>query len=95
MAIRTGILGRIAGIAFAAIFAFAASPAFAQQSGGTLVWGTTQNPRHLNPAVQSGIATMMPGTQIFASPLRFDDKWKPQSHLAESRGPQDDGKSLL
>ena len=28
-------------------------------------------PRHLNGAVQSGAATALPGTQIFASPLRF------------------------
>ncbi len=73
----------------------AAGPVCAQKSGGTLVWGTTQAPRHLNPAVQSGIATMMPGAQIFASPLRFDDKWNPQPYLAESWSFQDDGKSLL
>ena len=89
----SAILRRIAGVAFAAMFAVAASPAFAE--GGTLVWGTTQNPRHLNPAVQSGIATMMPGTQIFASPLRYDDKWNPQAYLAETWSLQDDGKSLL
>ena len=73
----------------------AAGPVCAQKAGGTLVWGTTQAPRHLNPAVQSGIATMMPGAQIFASPLRFDDKWNPQPYLAESWSFQDDGKSLL
>ena len=67
----------------------------AQKPGGTLIWGTTQAPRHLNPAVQSGIATMMPGAQLFASPLRFDDKWNAQPYLAESWSFQDDGKSLL
>lgn len=76
----------------AATLAFASSAAYAE---GTLVWGTTQVPRHFNPAVQSGIATMMPGAQIFASPLRFDDKWDPQPYLAESWSFQDDGKSLL
>lgn len=34
--------------------------------GGVLVVGTTQRPRHLNSAVQSGIATMMPAAQLFA-----------------------------
>lgn len=93
MNVRSGILGRLGAVVFAAICAFAALPAMAD--GGTLVWGTTQNPRHLNPAVQSGIATMMPGTQIFASPLQFDDKWNPKPYLAESWSLQDDGKSLL
>ena len=61
-------------------------PAWGQQAkrGGTLVLGSTQVPRHLNGAVQSGIATAMPSTQIFASPLRFDDKWNAQPYLAES-----------
>lgn len=62
--------------------------------GGTLVIGSTQTPRHLNGAVQSGIATAMPSTQIFASPLRFDDKWNPQPYLAESWKLAEDGKSL-
>ena len=84
-------------IRFVVLFAvlLAAGPVSAQKAGGTLVWGTTQAPRHLNPAVQSGIATMMPGAQLFASPLRFDDKWNPQPYLAESWSFQDDGKSLL
>ncbi|WP_370552851.1 ABC transporter substrate-binding protein [Cupriavidus basilensis] len=62
--------------------------------GGTLVIGTTQSPRHLNGAVQSGIATAVPSTQLFASPLRFDDKWNPQPYLAESWKLAEDGKSL-
>jgi peptide/nickel transport system substrate-binding protein len=86
-------LARCAAIALLALTF--ATPAKAQKAGGTLVWGTTQAPRHLNPAVQSGIATMMPGAQLFASPLRFDDKWNPLPYLAESWSFQDDGKSLL
>ncbi|MDQ2927546.1 MAG: ABC transporter substrate-binding protein [Pseudomonadota bacterium] len=64
------------------------------KKGGTLVIGSTQTPRHLNGAVQSGIATAMPSTQLFASPLRFDDKWNPQPYLAETWKLADDGKSL-
>ena len=62
--------------------------------GGTLVMGNTQAPRHLNGAVQSGIATALPSTQLFASPLRFDDKWNAQPYLAESWKLAEDGKSL-
>ena len=62
--------------------------------GGTLVIGSTQAPRHLNGAVQSGIATAVPSTQLFASPLRFDSKWNPQPYLAETWKLADDGKSL-
>lgn len=78
----------------AASLALTAGVAYAKD-GGTLVWGSTQIPRHFNAAVQSGIATMMPGAQIFASPLRFDDEWNPQPYLAESWRFQDDGRSLL
>ena len=46
--------------------------------GGTLVWSIGSTPRHLNPAVQSGIATGEPGAQLFAPPLRFDENWTPQ-----------------
>ena len=62
--------------------------------GGTFVVGSTQTARHLNGAVQSGVATAMPSTQLFASPLRFDDKWNPQPYLAESWKLAEDGKSL-
>jgi len=62
--------------------------------GGTLVVGSTQVARNLNGAVQSGFSTAMPGAQLFASPLRFDDKWNPQPYLAESWKLASDGKSL-
>src|ERR1035441_7089937 len=82
----------------AALLATAALPfgALAEEAkkGGTLVIGSTQTPRHLNGAVQSGLATALPSTQLFASPLRFDDKWNPQPYLAESWKLADDGKSL-
>lgn len=88
--------------AVAALFLLAATAALpltsaAQETGkrgGTLVVGYTQTPRHLNGAVQSGVATALPSTQLFASPLRFDDKWNPQPYLAESWKLAEDGKSL-
>ncbi len=72
----------------------AAAAAETPRKGGTLVVGTTQTPRHLNGAVQSGVATAMPSTQLFASPLRFDDQWNPQPYLAEKWSLAADGKSL-
>lgn len=86
----------MAGACFAACSTLAL-PVVAQEQpkrGGTLVVGTTQTPRHLNGAVQSGIATAVPSTQLFASPLRFDDKWNPQPYLAESWKLAEDGMSL-
>ena len=79
----------------AAIASLAALPAALGQAPSTLVVGMTQTPRHLNSAVQSGVATGIPAAQIFASPLRFDSDWNPQPYLAESWSFQDDGRSLL
>ncbi len=62
--------------------------------GGVLVVGSTQAPRHLNSAVQSGIATMMPAAQLFASPIRMDKNWKPQPYLAESYTLSPDNRSI-
>lgn len=70
-------------------------PAYAQKATNTVVWGMVASPRHLNPAVQSGINTMEPGAQIFASPLRVDAEWKVQPYLAESWKYEDDNKSLV
>ena len=62
--------------------------------GGTLVTTLTQTPRHLNPAVQSGIVTGAPGAQLFATPLRYDEDWEPQPYLAESWEFSEDGLSM-
>jgi peptide/nickel transport system substrate-binding protein len=62
--------------------------------GGVLVIGSTQRPRHLNPAVQSGIATMMPGAQLFATPLQLDAQWRPQPYLAERWSVSEDARSI-
>lgn len=66
----------------------------ARAAAAPLVIGTSQVPRHFNGAVQSGIATGMVSTQIFASPLRFDDKWNPQPYLAKSWEVAPDGLSV-
>ncbi len=77
-----------------ALGVMAGSPQAEPRHGGELVIISTQAPRHLNPAVQSGIATGVPGTQIFASLLRYDGEWNPQPYLAESWEWAEDGLSL-
>ncbi len=62
--------------------------------GGTLIIGSTQVPRHLNGTVQSGYATAVPGTQLNASPLLYDDEYNPMPYLAESWEVADDGLSV-
>ena len=85
---------RLLGAALAALVAAAALPAQPVAAEGRVVIASTQVPRHLNGAVQSGIATAVPSTQIFASPLRYDDAWNPQPYLAESWSFSEDGLSL-
>lgn len=86
------LMTRLMGAAAIAVSGLAAAPVFAE--GGTLVIASTQVPRHLNGAVQSGIATAVPSTQIFASPLRYDENWEPQPYLAESWEVSEDGLSV-
>jgi len=92
--IRTLAVLAAASAAAAGLLAPAPAAQAAPKQGGTLVIGSSNKPRHLNPAVQSGIATAVPGTQIFATPLRFDENWNPQPYLAESWSVADDGLSV-
>lgn len=73
----------------------AAQPAHAQKATNTVVWGMVGSPRHLNSAVQSGIQTMQPAAQLFASPLTVDETWEPQPYLAESFRFEDNNTSLV
>ncbi|WP_137701446.1 ABC transporter substrate-binding protein [Marimonas lutisalis] len=83
------LMTRLMGAAAIAAGTLASAPVFAE--GGTLVIASTQVARHLNGAVQSGTATAVPSTQIFASPLRYDENWEPQPYLAKSWEVSDDG----
>jgi peptide/nickel transport system substrate-binding protein len=65
------------------------------QAGSTLVVGMASHPVHLNSAIASGVATGLPGAQLFASPLRFEDDWTPRPYLAQTWSFQDDGRSIL
>lgn len=86
------LMTRLLGAAVIAASALSTAPLRAE--GGTLVIVGNQVPRHLNGAVQSGIATALPSTQIFASPLRYDTDWTPQPYLAQSWEMAADGLSL-
>ena len=75
--------------------AMATVPPGEPRRGGVLIisyGGGT--PRHLNPALISGSSTAIPGTQLFASPLRYDENWNPQPYLAESWSISEDGLSV-
>ena len=80
--------------AAASIFFSGQIAAQTPKTGGTLVMAIQNTPRHLNPAVQSGIATGVPGAQLFAAPLRYDEGWNPQPYLAESWEVSEDGLSV-
>ena len=84
-------LTRLLGAAVIAASAMSAAPVAAE---GTLVIASTQTPRHLNGAVQSGTATAVPSTQIFASLLRYDNGWEPQPYLAKSWETSADGLTI-
>lgn len=70
----------------AAAVALAASPLAAQEPkrGGTLVMGQSVPTSQFNNAIASGTAVMVPGAQLFASPLMHDENWNPKPYLAES-----------
>ena len=82
------LVTRLMGAAAIAVTAMTAVPVWAD---GSLVIVSSQVPRHLNGAVQSGIATAVPSTQIFASLVRYDEGWDPQPYLAKSWDVSEDG----
>lgn len=62
------------------------------KKGGTLAVGYSSI-RTLNPAVQSGAATAMPGSQLFAGLVQVDAKYQPQPYLAERWEISGDGRT--
>lgn len=70
----------------AAVAALVASSAVAQEPkrGGTLVMGQSVPTAMFNNAIASGTGVMVPGAQLFASPLMHDENWNPKPYLAES-----------
>jgi peptide/nickel transport system substrate-binding protein len=50
-------------------------------------------PTHLNPAIVSGTPTGVPGLQLFAGLLQFDENFKPRPYLARKWEVSADGKT--
>lgn len=88
-----GVASTVLSLLFLAV-SFAGSEEGAPRSGGELVFALPVTPSHLNAAIASGTAIGIPGAQLFASPLRFDENWKPQPYLAEKWEFSDDDLSL-
>ena len=61
--------------------------------GGQMLVAMPGRPRHLNPALQSG-SPMMPGAQLFASPMTIGPDWKPRPYLAERWSVSEDARSI-
>lgn len=62
--------------------------------GGELVIGAGYSAPSLNPAVQSGFGAGVPGAQLFAGLVRYDNDWTPQPYLATDWSFSEDGLSL-
>ena len=91
---RRHLLQAGAALTAGSIFGIPLEVAAQAAKGGVLVIGTAENPRHLNSAVQSGLGTMLPAAQLFASPIRMDKDWKPQPYLAERWSLSEDNRSV-
>jgi peptide/nickel transport system substrate-binding protein len=87
---------RVGAAAAAAALALSSCAGDAQggAAGETLVVGSLFTPRHLNSAIQSGFATALPATQLFASPVRYGSDFEPQPYLAESWETSANGKTV-
>ncbi|MBU0971281.1 MAG: ABC transporter substrate-binding protein [Proteobacteria bacterium] len=66
----------------------------APRPGGEIVASLYATPAHLNPAIQSGLATSFPGVQLFAGLIRFDTQWNPHPYLAKKWEIAADGLSV-
>lgn len=91
---RRTLMKAALGAGAASLFGIPLSALAEAARGGVVVLGTAAKPRHLNPAVQSGIATMLPGAQIFAPLLSLNGQWEPQPYLAQRWAVADDGLSV-
>ena len=85
----------VAAVAMVALAGFAVgAQAGEPKQGGTLTFIYRIIAGHFNPTIASGTPTGIPGTQMFAALLRYDDQWNPQPYLAESWNIADDGLSV-
>ncbi len=82
---------------FAGLLVLGLPSAFAQAKkiprGGTLKI-VYHEPTHLNMAIVSGTPTGVPGLQIFAGLVQFDENFKPRPYLAKKWEVSADGKNI-
>jgi len=65
-----------------------------ERGGEVIISVGTGPPKALTSAVATGYTTGMVSTQLFASPLRYDENWNPQPYLAKSWKVSEDGLSV-
>jgi len=65
-----------------------------RRGGEVVISVGTGTPRAFNSAVATGYTTGMVSTQLFASPLRYDENWNPKPYLAKSWKISEDGLSV-
>ena len=82
--IRRFILEKVLFLSLAFLATIPMAYADTPQKGGDLKILVYLYPPHFNPAIQSGIQVMIPGAQLFATLVRFDEKWQPLPYLAKS-----------
>jgi peptide/nickel transport system substrate-binding protein len=85
----TRALPRLTSLAVIALMGFAPAAMAEPKQGGTLTTFTSGY-RSLNPAVQSGSATGMPGSQIFAGLVQVAENYEIKPYLAKSWAVSDD-----
>jgi peptide/nickel transport system substrate-binding protein len=73
---------------------FLKAEAESRPGGELVVLVPTGTPGSLNSAVASGYSTFMISSQIFASPIRFDEHWHPKPYLARRWEVSKDGLSV-
>lgn len=81
--IRAPWLQAVLGLGLAACAVGTAALAQEPQRGGTLNVLNISDINSLNPAVASGVQTMMPGAQMFAGLVELENTWDPKPYLAE------------
>lgn len=84
------VVGMFGGLNMAATSAAGQEPV----RGGELVIGAGYSAPSLNPAVQSGFGAGVPGAQLFAGLVRYNEGFTPEPYLATDWAFSDDGKTL-
>ncbi len=90
------MIGRFLIWVMAAIVSGVPAKAVSSQGGGgeVVVLVGTGTPRAFNSAAAAGYTTGMISSQLFASPIRYDENWQPKPYLAKAWSVSKDGLSF-